>query len=314
MKNIISLCFASMLAFTIQAQANSYAIGRNNNNITINSDNREFIVHVPTNYTAGTALPMVIYLHGSGSEGSTGYRNSKWKELGNNLNVITVFPTGWIYNSIKDSVKGSCVLETKWNIYNLALCSTETQTPKDDVLFLNNMLDEIINNLSVDTNRVYMVGFSNGGSMTGRCAVELSHRLAGVVIAAGTLPANQVYTPQRNLPIGFMLGNKDALWLRSTGLNQFPMDIDLIRTNSPITQQMVDTYINSFGLTSTPDPQQFFSNNRIVSQTYKSIMGTTNPQFTMVLVKGLGHDYPNGNNHWLKGAELHWGWLSQFTK
>lgn len=35
--------------------------------------------------------------------------------------------------------------------------------------------------------------------------------------------------------------------------------------------------------------------------------------FNFVFVKGLGHSYPNGINHWMKGAEMHWEWLKQFS-
>ncbi len=38
-----------------------------------------------------------------------------------------------------------------------------------------------------------------------------------------------------------------------------------------------------------------------------------NRGFYMILVKDLAHNYPNGDNHWMKGAERHWAWLKQFS-
>jgi hypothetical protein len=30
------------------------------------------------------------------------------------------------------------------------------------------------------------------------------------------------------------------------------------------------------------------------------------------MIKGLGHQYPNGKNNWMKGAEVRWEWFKQF--
>jgi hypothetical protein len=35
--------------------------------------------------------------------------------------------------------------------------------------------------------------------------------------------------------------------------------------------------------------------------------------FRFVLAKGYGHIYPNGRNHPMEAAKLHWAWMRQFS-
>ena len=44
---------------------------------------------------------------------------------------------------------------------------------------------------------------------------------------------------------------------------------------------------------------------------YSLTPGSLN-DYRFVFVKGLAHAYPNGDNHWMEAAQLHWEWLEQY--
>ncbi|MEZ4893770.1 MAG: hypothetical protein R2778_12245 [Saprospiraceae bacterium] len=56
-------------------------------------------------------------------------------------------------------------------------------------------------------NAFYLVGFSNGGAMAAKCAVEMSDVLATVVESASSpfYLDSVTYTPKRKLPVTFQI-------------------------------------------------------------------------------------------------------------
>jgi len=55
----------------------------------------------------------------------------------------------------------------------------------DDVAYLTALVDEAVNTLPVDEDRIYFTGHSNGGYMSYRMACELSDRVAAIMSLAG---------------------------------------------------------------------------------------------------------------------------------
>src|SRR5687767_8962220 len=148
---------------------------------------REYYVHVPTGYNSKTAFPVVFMLHGSGGNGEKFYNISGWKEVGEVQNILTVFPSSLQYPCVFDDGIKKRNAE-KWNCYDLELC--DNATPADDVNFLSQVINELKQTYHIDEKRIYMVGFSNGGEMSSRTAIELSDKIAAAVASAGALPVD----------------------------------------------------------------------------------------------------------------------------
>ena len=172
-------------------------------------------------------------------------------------------------------------------------------------------MDDLDDRFNVDYKRVYLVGFSNGGQMSAKCSIELSDRLAAVISNAAAFNLDTTYTPQRILPTAFQLGNKDY----GPGVDgpEIPLSqIDVALTNLTYKPARVaSTHIKSFGL--SPNYVITGDTNTAVIATYPSLTAGSPNNYRFVFVKGLGHAYPNGENHWMKAAELHWEWLKQFS-
>lgn len=276
---------------------------------THNGDTRDYIVHVPQGYTGLQALPVVLALHGAGGNGERFYNTSGWVQTGEANNVITVFPSAWVYACVFDdgvNKKNSA----KWTSDDLVLCGGSNDHLRDDVTFLRQVVDEVSGRLAVDGRRVYLVGFSNGGEMAARAAVDMGDRLAAVVADAGGLGA--VVTPRRReMPLTLQLGNRDDNLLKATGASALPMNFAQLFSQYPMLQAGVDVWLQTFNL----DTRYAVSGSAgsVLVATYAGLSGLPQHQFRFVLVKDLDHAYPNGSNHPLKGSDEHWAWLRNFT-
>ncbi len=286
----------------------SFTAGKNRFTIMVDGSIREYYVHVPAGYKATTAFPVVFMLHGSGGNGEKFYNISGWKEVGETENILTVFPSSAQYSCVFDDGIQKPNAE-KWNSYDLELCGGETA--KDDVKFLSQVIDEVKQKYAADEKRIYIVGFSNGGEMASRTAIELSNKIAAVVAAAGALPTDTNFVPLRKLPVLLQAGNADEKLLAKLGTaNPLPMDFDKLFTDFPAVQEVANTFITAFAL--NPVFTKAGDSNTFIYADYGGISGAKENTFRFMLVKGLGHNYPNGKNHALKGAEIHWAWMKNF--
>lgn len=285
--------------------AKEYEIGKNRFTTVIAGDTREYYVHVPTGYDDKTSTPVVFMLHGTSGDGEKFYNISGWKEVGEAENILTVYPSSWHYCIVED---GQTTNTTKWNIYPGAFGYCAGEAPRDDIEFLRQVISELKSRFKVDAKRMYLVGFSNGGQMAYRCAVEMSDVFAAIVENAASVARDTTAVPKRNLPVTFQLGNKDDRYFSSPmPLSSFEVGLN----NLPVFQRIVHSHTSTFQYNSTYTMSG--DTNTVMIATYPANVAGENRTFNMVFVKDLGHAYPNGTNHWLKGAEQHWAWLKQFT-
>jgi polyhydroxybutyrate depolymerase len=72
-----------------------------------------------------------------------------------------------------------------WNVKHC--CAYAMKENIDDVAFINALLDHLIEHYPIDDKRIYVTGMSNGGMMTHRLGIELSHRIAAIAPVVATV-------------------------------------------------------------------------------------------------------------------------------
>jgi polyhydroxybutyrate depolymerase len=282
--------------------------GKKRFTIVADGKTREYYVHVPLGYNLKNAFPVVIMLHGSGGNGEKFYNISGWKEVGEVQNILTVFPSSLQYPCVFDDGIKKRNAE-KWNCYDLELC--DGATPADDVNFLSQVIDELKQTYHVDEKRIYMVGFSNGGEMSSRTAIELSDKLAATVASAGALPIDTTFLPVRKLPVLLQVGNSDNKLLAKLGTAYpLPMDIDQLFSTFPVVHEVVNQFVSAFALDS--NYQTGGHANTFIYADYTGTPAQSDNVYRFMLVNGLDHNYPNGKNHPMKAAEIHWEWMKNY--
>ena len=154
------------------------APGERRGSLRIDDRDRGWRLYVPSSLAQIGAVPLVLGLHGGFGSGeqfaADGYFDAQAERDG----FIAVYPDG-ISRRVLD-------IRT-WNAGNC--CGEAVKQNVDDVAFINALLDQLVSDLPVDEDRVYVTGHSNGAMMGYRLACELSDRIAAIAVIAGSLEA-----------------------------------------------------------------------------------------------------------------------------
>ncbi len=211
------------LFVTGAAHAQSFYTGT----IQSGSLTREYRVYIPAAYNANKAVPLLFNLHGYGSNNLEQDFYGNFKPIADTANFLIVMPNGTYDQQNK----------RYWNNF---LVSSSV----DDVAFISNLLDTMMTKYSIDTNRVYSTGMSNGGFMSYALACGLSNRIAAIASVTGTMvtPNLNNCTPGRAVPVMQIHGTAD---------NTVPYNGLAVSAFVPI-ETLVETWVNKNGCNPTP--------------------------------------------------------------
>jgi len=140
---------------------------------------RTYLVHLPTAYDEAGNFPLVIAMHGGFGNAHNLQNQSQLSVTADDENFIVVYPEG---------VQGGVFDIRTWNAGRC--CGFASTSDVDDVGFINALIDTLLANYSIDMNRVYATGMSNGGFMSYRLACEISDRIAAIAPVAASMSAD----------------------------------------------------------------------------------------------------------------------------
>ena len=149
---------------------------------------RCWLLLVPEILNESSEVPLLIDIHGGLDDMNEQRWTSDFANISMEQGFIVAYPQG--HNDL-------------WNMgWNPITCSAGVLCPEeDDVGFILQIVDTIMQNHSIDKSRVYVTGWSNGCGMTQRMAVEASE----VFAAAGCMAMYRfVEAPSNYSPIPFM--------------------------------------------------------------------------------------------------------------
>lgn len=173
---------------------------------------RTWYEHVPSSYDGSQAVPLVIHLHGSGGTGAVVEPDSGWTPKSDAAGFIVVYPNGGIRQSSGWS----------WNTY--------FQAPSpDDVGFPLALINRLKGDYSINANRVYMSGHSNGASMTNTFASVHTDVLAAIAPVSGAWittfgSPESLLMPNTPIPVWTWRGQRETF---TTGQQSRPVQDQL---------------------------------------------------------------------------------------
>lgn len=178
MQRALFATVAGML-LALNAPSASAVQDRQRQILTHDGIERSYIVRTPADFLHGNKkLPLVLVLHGGGGNGNNAEKWTGFTQKAGKEGFIVVYPEG-------TRRKGRMLRILTWNAGHC--CGPAMRNRVDDVGFINALLDELIENHPVDPKRIYVTGGSNGGMMSHRLGIELSHRFAAIAPVIATV-------------------------------------------------------------------------------------------------------------------------------
>ncbi len=183
---------------------------------------RTYLIHVPKNFDPATPQAVVIGLHGGGGHAAhfADDRNYGVITASEKYGFVAVFPNGY-------SKRRSGLFAT-WNAG--ACCGDARDDNIDDVGFITAVIARAKTQLSVDADRVFAMGMSNGAMMAYRLACEIPDVVRGIMAVAGTDNTARC-EPSRSVPVLHVHALDDTHVLYQGGAGE-----DAFRDSSKVTE------------------------------------------------------------------------------
>ncbi len=156
---------------------------------------RSYFVYVPEDYDETHAYALVMVLHGRPGNGPGIAYITDMISIAEQNKFIVVFPEAY---------------DSSWN-YVQGL-PNYPELGSNDVEFLKNLSIDLGQDFNIDTNKLYITGFSNGGFMTELMACTATDTFAAFAIVGATYVPEMVSACAKTkpAPILFMHGTKDV--------------------------------------------------------------------------------------------------------
>lgn len=230
---------------------------------------RTYSYYVPTSYSVGSPVPLIVNLHGLGSSGTEQANYANFMPIADTANFIIVHPDGTKNQQNK-------------NFWNFGVPGETV----DDFGFLEALIDTISANYTINQNRIYSTGLSNGGYMSYLFACE-SNRFAAIasVAASMTVPMYNSCNPDYPIPVMEIHGTNDAVvpYYGNVG-------------NKSV-EDVIDFWVDKNNCNTTPTVTQVPDNDPTDGATAENYLysdGTDGHTVEFYKVTGGGHTWPGG--------------------
>ena len=191
MKKIFTLMMALSCSMTLMAAKVNKMFS-----LKVSGKTRTYLLYVPDNVK--DCAPLVISLHGAGGTVSTSSHDPDFNPIADKNGFIVAYPQG-----LQTTFPGLGGMQAPgW---------TSTGEENFDTDFLKAVVDDIDSKYTLDRQRLYCCGFSNGGMMTYVMANTCSHIFAAFAAISG-YPINEFHlhhTSYRPVPFLHIHGKAD---------------------------------------------------------------------------------------------------------
>lgn len=247
--------------------------------VTSSGVERCYLLYAPPGFSPAEKVPVVFALHGfaanpQGFRGMTG-----WKDIADRETFLVVYPHGSSF-------------PLRWNT-----APTAKIEHIDDVQLISDLLDDLSAVATIDRDRVYVIGFSNGGSMADKIACELADQVTAVGMVAGKREDDpESCNPTRPVPVIAFFGTADPLETVSeypvwfyTLINVDPDE--KYREYLPLSVWL-EGWVARNGCDPTPKP--LAAKGDVTGISYDEC--ATDVEVVVYHIEGGGHTWPGGSN------------------
>lgn len=143
---------------------------------------RCYQTYIPSTVNASSNVPLILELHGWAMSAPDTRAHSEIMTLADEVGAIVVHPEGILIDNTTLPFGGN---EESWNAGYC--CGDALDLEIDDVGYLLEVIEQTSSNYPVDTDRIYLSGWSNGCMMAQRMALVASEVIAAIACTSGYL-------------------------------------------------------------------------------------------------------------------------------
>lgn len=252
---------------------------------------RTYKLHVPASYSGANKTALVIALHGYTSSATDFENQSRLDDKADVEGFIVAYPNGLQYPWTTSNPRA-------WNAggeYGVWTGGT------DDVGFIDQMIELICRHYTIDRNRIYATGHSNGSMMVYRLGYDLSCTIAAIAAHSGQMIYKQTKAPACKIHI---------LHLHALDDNAVPYYGDLSQS---ILWPAIDTvlYRWAFWSSCNTKPDTIFHNSDYLIKAWICSGDTLIKSY--VLNKG-GHTWFTKSNSVIQANDVIWEFFKAHPK
>lgn len=159
---------------------------------------RTYRLFVPDSYKSHKRVPLLVLLHGGGSDGRRMVKFTGFNRIAEDEGMIIATPNG---------------IDRHWNDGRANTGYRAHEQGVDDVGFISQLIDKLAQEYRIDRDRVYVAGISNGGMMSYRLGLEIPGKIAAIAPVVAALPEELAKKQWSGRPVPAVIinGTEDPL-------------------------------------------------------------------------------------------------------
>jgi polyhydroxybutyrate depolymerase len=236
--------------------------------VAANSMQRSYLLHVPPEFSATEPAALVFVFHGLAEDAFYMSVVTGMSEIADANGFLVVYPNGTAPPGPLSWNAGGC-------------CGYALDTQVDEPAFIREILADLGRSFTIDPQRVYAAGFSNGALLSYRLGCEMSDTFAAIAPVAGILSQNPCRADQPVSVIHIHADGDVSVPYKGGGMNPstgLPF---------PSVDRGIATWVRLNGCEDLPEREQL----GIVAHTmYPSCRNGSAVE--LYVVKGMGHIWP----------------------
>lgn len=293
--------------------------------ITSNGLKRYAMLHLPKAPATAGKIPLVVDNHAWGSASSMEMKMTGMSDVADREGFAVVYPEGYYLADPVDFLP----LGVGYSFNAGACCPRSSYEKADDVLFVKDLIAHIYSAVSaesdgatsIDNDRVYAMGMSNGGFFTNRLGCQARNQFAAIASVSGMLVNGTspmwgtdpfvCPMPDAPLPLLHFHGTADIIvpYDGTTTLG-FPSVAEFLATRKSLNR-----------IESTDTGTISYEHDTVVCKSYGA--GASNT--TVCTIDGTGHSWPGSKwgcpsfgpfkcNHDVDATEQIWSFFKRYSR